>query len=198
MATACVVACAGPPAGAALAAITPAQRVVYGWLMPGFDVVRFGVAARPPHLLLDATARTREYLVVGGRAHAPGLLFAAETPARAALVHAALVAAGSALVVAGSRRAIVAATTVVLLAGTLMALVAPAIVLAGAQWNVVLMSWAEPSLPALLAAASAALLHGGAYALVAAAVGMAALASRAATRRGPARQDPPLVHRSGG
>lgn len=125
-----------------------------------------------------------KYVVIRDRAYAPGIAFDAETPARVALVYAALIASGAALTVRRSLRAAIAATIVVFLAGFTIAIASPGVLLAGAQWGVAFAGFEDLSMPAILVGVSGFLLHGGAYALCAAAMHVASFAGRRAQAAG--------------
>jgi hypothetical protein len=172
--------CLGSPAANLLNALVPAQRVVYAALMPEFSVGSFGVEQVGPHSKLRVSSVNTRYIVVRGRAYAPGIAFDAETPARAALVYAALIVCGAALTVRRSMRAVTAAATVALLASLTMAIVSPSVLLAGAQWGVAFAGFEDLCVPAILVGASAFLVHGGGYALCAAAIRVAWFAGRRA------------------
>jgi hypothetical protein len=172
--------CLGSPAANLLNALAPVQRIFYAALMPDFSVRSFGVQQVGPHLKLRVSSVNTRYIVIRGRAYAPGIAFDAETPARVALVYAALIAAGAALTVRRSMRAALAAATVVVLAGFTMAVVSPSVLLAGAQWGMAFAGFEDLSVPASLVGVSGFLLHGGGYALCAAAVRVAWFAGRRA------------------
>lgn len=164
-----------------LESLLPAQRAVFAALMPDFAIRSFDVQPRAAHLTLRAVTQTRRYLVAGGRAHAPGIDFEVETPARAALLNAALIVAGALLTAPVLARASAIAVLLALPAATLMAVVTSPLILAGEQCGLAVGAGAEPSLPAALVATSGFLLHGGSYALCAATVWALAAITRRRT-----------------
>lgn len=142
--------------------------------MHDFDLHRFGLVQRGPHIKLQATLINRRYLVLQGRAHPPGLAFDVETPARTALLFGALIVAGLAATAPSNEKGARAAFVKCLLIGVLCSLgltiAAQPVVMAGQVWGLGLAATDEPSLAAALVASSNFLLHGGGYALCAAVV----------------------------
>ena len=164
----CVWAVFGSRGGAyLLELLLPAQRAVYAALMPDFEIRSFDVQMRAAHLTLRATTESRRYLVIGDRAHPPGIGFAVETPARTALLFAVLIVAGASLVVPAGARACAIAAMLVVPAAAFMAIVPLPLILAGEQWGLAVEAGGEPTLRAALVCASGFLLHGGGYALCA-------------------------------
>jgi hypothetical protein len=164
----------GPFSPVLLRALVPTQQAVLVALMRDFDLHRFGLVHRGPHLKLQATLINRRYLVLQGRAHPPGIAFDVETPARTALLFGALVIAGLTATLPSTERGSRAAFAKALLVGSLCALgltiAAQPVVLAGQVWGLGLTASDELSLAAALVATSDFLVHGGGYALCAAAV----------------------------
>ena len=186
VAIACTLACASDASIFLLDAFAPAQRRIFEALMPDFEIRSFRVEQRGAHLQLLARSVTSHYISVAGRAFAPGIDIDVETPARAPLVHAALIVGGAALLVRPDARALGIAALLVAVGAATMMIVAPAIQLAGAQWGLVVSGFSEPTLASLLVGASGFLAHGGAYALCAAAIALA-LAAGEHAQRGRAR-----------
>jgi hypothetical protein len=166
-----------------LEALVPAQRAAYTVLMPDHTLRSFGVEQRGAHLTLRATSVTKRHLVVRAQAYPPGIGFESQTPARVALVYAALVLGGAALTAGRSMRAALTTGIAATLAATAMAVLVPTVVLAGAQWSVAFEPFEELSLPVILLDASDFLRHGGAYALCAVAVAAAVAVGRWCDRR---------------
>lgn len=165
----CLWACLGGRSSAALLeALLPAQRAVFAVLMPGFDVRSFDVQTRGAHLKLRALSQNRQYLVLGGRAHPPGIEFEVETPARSALLYALLIVAGALFTLPGGRHSRRVVAPLAAACAVLMAIVPAPVVLAGQQWGLAVQAGTEPTLAAALVAASSFLVHGGGFALCAA------------------------------
>ena len=158
--------------------LLPAQRAVYAALMPDFEIRSFDLHTRAAHVTLRATTQSRRYLVMGDRAHPPGIEFVVETPARTALLLVVLIVAGALLTVPAQARACGIAAMAVVPTAALMATVPLPLILAGEQWGLAVEAGSEPSLRAVLVAASGFLLHGGGYALCAATVWAVAAAAR--------------------
>lgn len=156
-----------------LEALVPAQQAVFVALMPEFEVRSFGLQTGAAKLTLRATTKSRRYLVAEGRAHAPGIDFEVETPARSALLYAVLIVVSAVLTMPLAGRSTVIATLLSLAGALFMAIVLSPLILAGEQWGLAVGAGGEPSLRAALAAASGFLLHGGGYALCAATVWLA-------------------------
>lgn len=183
----CLWACLGNRSSAfLLESLLPAQRAVFAALMPEYSIRSFDVQQRGAHLKLRAVTHSLHYLVVGGRAHPPGIEFDVETPARTALMYALLIVAGALLTFRGTGPSRRWAVPLVLAAAAFMAIVPVPLVLAGEQWGLGVPAGAEPTLAAALVAASGFLLHGGGFALCAAMVwALAALARPWRERRTP-------------
>jgi hypothetical protein len=165
----CLWVCLGSRSSAVLLdALLPAQRSVFALLMPEFDVRSFDVQTRGAHLKLRAVTQNHHHLVLGGRAHPPGIEFEAETPARAALLHALLIVAGALFTLPGGRHTRRVVAPLAAACALFMAIVPAAVVLAGQQWGLGVQAGAEPTLAAALVAASSFLIHGGGFALCAA------------------------------
>ena len=186
VAIACTLACASDASVFLLDAFAPFQRRVFEALMPDFEIRSFRVEQRGAQLHLRARSVTSHYISVAGRAFAPGIDIDVETPARAPLVHAALIVGGAALLVRPDARALGIAAPLVAAGAAAMMIVAPAIQLAGAQWGLVVSAFSEPTLASLLVGASGILAHGGSYALCAVAIALA-LVGGAPFRRGAAQ-----------
>lgn len=165
----CLWACLGGRSSAALLeALLPAQRAVFAVLMPEFDVRSFDVQTRGAHLKLRAVSQNRHYLVLGGRAHPPGIGFEVETPARAALLHALLIVAGALFTLPAGQHTRRVLAPLAAACAAFMAIVPGPVVLAGQQWGLGVQAGTEPTLAAALVAASSFLIHGGGFALCAA------------------------------
>lgn len=175
-----------------LRTLVPAQQAVLVALMRDFDLHRFGLVQRGPHLKLQATLINRRYLVLQGRAHPPGIAFDAETPARTALLFGALIVAGLTATLPSTERGSRAAFAKALLVGGLCALgltiAAQPVVLAGQIWGLGLTATDELSLAAALVATSDFLLHGGGYALCAAVVWAASRVGHRRRKAGDGRE----------
>jgi hypothetical protein len=165
----------------------PWQRAVLEGLMPDFDLHRFGLVRRGVQLKLQATLVNRRHLVLQGRAHAPGIGFEVETPARANLPWAALLLAstGAAVAVATGLRQATAVLLLVGLPGGLLLVAALPVVLAGQVWALGITADDGPTLAAALVAASNVLLHGGGLALCAALAWIGLRVARAGRRGTP-------------
>ena len=150
-----------------LEALLPAQRAVFAVLMPDFAIRGFDVQMRGAHLKLRAVTHNRHYLVLGGRAHPPGIEFEVETPARTALLYALLIVAGALFTVRGGSHAGRRVVPIAAACAVFMAVVPVPVVLAGEQWGLGVQAGNEPSLAAALVAASGFLIHGGGFALCA-------------------------------
>lgn len=163
------------------------QRAALEALMPDFDLHRFGLVRRGAQLKLQATLVNRRHLVLQGRAHAPGLGFEVETPARASLPWAALLLAstGVAVAVAAGLRQAAAALLLAGLPGGLLLVAAPPVILAGQVWALGITAGDGPTLAAALVAASNVLLHGGGLALCAAFAWIGLRVARAGRRDTP-------------
>lgn len=163
--------------------LLPAQRAVYAALMPDFELRSFELQTRSAQLKLRAVTQSRNYLVMAGRAHEPGIEFDVETPARTALLYAVLIVVGALFAAPAGRRVGARATLFALSAAGLMAIVPLPLILAGEQWGLGVRAGAEPSLPALLVACSGFLIHGGGVALCAAIVWALSAWSRSCSKR---------------
>jgi hypothetical protein len=171
-------ACLGPPGAGLLRELVPLQRSVLAAALPDFSLIQFGLQQRNAHFTLHASSVNVRHLVVRGRVHPPGFVFEVETPARTALLHAALILGGTVLTADLSGRGRLVAAAVAVAATALMTVVTPPLVLAGQQWSLGLEAWEELSLPALWVGLSDFILRGGGYALCAAAVALVAAAAR--------------------
>lgn len=182
--------------------LVPAQRAMYAVLMPDFEVRGFGLQTQVAHLTLRAVTQNRGYLVAGGRAHAPGIDFEVETPARPALLYAVLIVVGALVTVPAAGRACALAALLSVAGAMFMAIVSLPLILAGEQWGLAVGAGAEPTLRAALVVASGFLLHGGGYALCAAASWAIMALTRqvvsAPAARADEHQQPGEHHRQGG
>ena len=160
LATGCLAVCLNERLAAPLLElVVPLQRGVYLALMPDFKVLSFAVEPRGAHLKVRAVTQSRRYLVLGGRAHAPGIGFDVETPARPPQLYATLILTGALLTVPTGAPTLAALIAV---AGALIMAVMPVpLILAGEQWGVVMAGEAGPSLEGALVGASAFVLQGG-------------------------------------
>ena len=162
---------------ALLERLIPAQRAVFAALMSDFTINRFELVQSPSNLKQYVAVRNARYLIIDGRALAPGIAaFTAETAGRPALLGGALVVAGLALLLRPNRRALLAAVGVSIVAIPTLVVVEPAVLLAGQVWSFAVPAFSEPSLAALLVGASEFLVYGGRLALCAAVVWVGVLA----------------------
>lgn len=153
-----------------LDSLLPAQRAVFVALMPDFAIRSFDVQKRGAHLKLRAHTQNRHYLVLGGRAHPPGIDFEVETPARATLLYALLIMAGALFTLPDRRQTGRCVAPIAVACAAFMAIVPGPVVLAGQQWGLGVQAGNEPTLASALVAASSFLIHGGGFALCAAMV----------------------------
>ncbi len=166
-------------------------------LLPGFAVVALGVQPVGAHVKLRAVLHNRSFVVLSGRAIAPGHEFSAEMPARAVPLVAALAVAGG-LWLQRRRGWRAAITLAALVAAALALLIAvPPLVMAGTLWNLLSPDEAgRPSLEGLSIWFARLWLHGAGWA-VALALSLAVLqrsAPRLARGQAPAsprRPSPP-------
>ncbi|RTL15409.1 MAG: hypothetical protein EKK52_20490 [Burkholderiales bacterium] len=158
----------GSPSAALLEGLLPAQRWIYGTLMPDHRVLNFELRQLGPQLSLVVRSQTSRYIVVSGHAYAPGVDFEANTPARAGLLVAMVVAIGGVLALGGRPSIVATRATLYVAAAFLLATCIPPVVLAGAQWGLAYRPFEDLSLPALLVGSSDFLLHGGGLAIGAA------------------------------
>lgn len=173
----------GPHSRTLLEAMVPWQASVLSALMPEFHTHRFGLVERGAQLKLSATLVNRRYIVMQGRAVAPGMGFDVETPARTGLLYPTLVLIGLAVAwPAGSARGVRARALVLGWAGALvMAVASQPLVMAGEIWGLGIGAAEEPTLAAAMVTASGFLLHGGGFALCAALVWSITRAQRPAS-----------------
>ena len=177
-------ACHGAPSRPLLAALVPAQSLVYQAVMPEHQLLNLGLQQQGAQLSLGVHSQTARYIVVRGTAYAPGVDFEASTPARSALLVATVVLLGGALGIGGRLTVGLARLALSVAAAVFLAVVIPPILLAGAQWGVAYTAFEDLSTPALLVGASDFLLHGGSLAIAVAAAW--ALRPRKGDRRMPA------------
>lgn len=178
VAVGCLYACLGAIGQRLLASAVPAQALMFQALTAPFELRSFGIEQRGAHIKLRATLVNRQHLVVGSRVVAPGARFEVETPARIGLLFAALIMAGSALVVPAGARSIAVGALVACAASATLAFASLPIILAGQQmeWDVNAF-WLEGAMVSV----SAFLLHGGGLAVCAAVIWLnAALSGRVA------------------
>ena len=184
VAVGCLYACLGSIGHRLLASAVPAQAVMFQALVAPFEVRSFAIEQRGAHVKLRAALVNRRHLVVGSQVVAPGARFEVETPARIGLLFAALIMAGSALVVPAGARSIALGVLVACAASATLAIASLPIILAGQQ-----MEWDVDAfwLDGAMVAVSGFLLHGGGLAVCAAVIWLnAALSGRVAQT--PARQ----------
>lgn len=169
--------CFGPADGL-VERLVPAQRAVFEALMRDFSVSVFQAQRSGAQLKLREESVSSHYLVVRGKAYPPGVSFEAETPARSALVYAALILGGTAMTIRGSVKAASVSYFLALLMAMAMSIFAPSLVLAGAHWGIAFEAFEDLSRPVVLVGISDFLIHGGAFALCAAAVAVAVMGCR--------------------
>lgn len=160
-----------------MVAAVPAQAGMFQAMVGPFEVRTFAIEQRGAHLKLRASLVNRGHLVIDAKVVAPGARFQVETPARIALLFAALILAGSALVVPAQLRSMAIGAPLACAASATMASVSLPIILAGQQ-----MEWDIDAfwLDGALVAASGFLLHGGGLALCGAFIWLNASVSRRA------------------
>jgi hypothetical protein len=151
-------------------AFTEARCALLQFLLPDFRMQSCSLVEGPAKTAWRVKVSNHCYLVLAGRAVAPGHTLEAETPARAGQLLAGLVLLGCAAALLASRRVRLLRLALALgVAWTLHLGTAP-LVLVGQLWGLGMPAWSEPSAEALFVGLSDFLLLGGGYGLVVLAV----------------------------
>jgi len=154
------------PAAVRLLELTlPAQRLVLQAWWPQAQLLQLSLVTTGRRLVFDVALRLPHHVVAGARLLPPGLVLTAQTPARPAALHAALLACAAAWAWWRGTSSLRRGAAIVAGWSALLLCIAPASAIAGQLASVITEPWSEPSRHALAAALSIALLHGGGIAL---------------------------------